>query len=170
MARLRAVIVRRSLAVAALLAAVPLLSSCGVNFGAQTDQVYNPAVGVNDRSGSVYVLNALIVSGTDGSGTVVATLVNEDQHRSDTLKAVGAGDPNAQDITGKMTPPTTIPAGGYLSLDDKGNVTVKGPTIKPGAFIPLTFTFDHGKAVVVDVPVEPWSDPDYANVPLAPAS
>ena len=77
--RLPHVNVRRSLAVAALVLTAPVLSSCGVGFGAQTDQVYNPAAGVDVHSGSVDVLNALIVSGTDGSGTVIATLVNNDQ-------------------------------------------------------------------------------------------
>ena len=60
--------------------------------GAQTDQVYNPAAGVDDRSGSVDVLNALVVSGSDGSGTVIASLVNNDQTHSDSLRSVaGAG-------------------------------------------------------------------------------
>jgi hypothetical protein len=66
---LGAVNVRRRLATAALLLAVPALSSCSVSFGAQTDQVYNPSAGVDDRSGSVDVLNALVVSGAAGSGT-----------------------------------------------------------------------------------------------------
>jgi len=64
--------VRRSIASAAVLLTVPALSACGVSFGAQTDQVYNPSVGVDDRSGAVDVLNALVVSGANGSGTVVA--------------------------------------------------------------------------------------------------
>jgi hypothetical protein len=84
--------VRRSLAVAAAVLAAPVLSSCGVNFDAQTDQVYNPAVGVNDRDGSVDVLNALVVSGSAGSGTVVATLVNNDQEKDDSVRGIaGAG-------------------------------------------------------------------------------
>lgn len=150
--------------------AVPLVSSCGVNFNAQTDQFYNPAAGVNDRSGSVYVLNALIVSGADGSGTVIATLVNEDQTRGDTLKAVGAGHPQDQDITGTVNAPTSIPAAGVLNLATKGNVTVSGPSIQAGVFIPLTFTFERAAAVILDVPVVSASDPIYQNVPVAPSS
>ena len=66
---------QRRLAIAALLL-VPALASCG--FNAQTDQVYQAAVGINDRSGEVDILNALIVSGEDGSGTFAGTLVNKD--------------------------------------------------------------------------------------------
>ena len=45
--------VRRCIAAATVLVAAPVLSSCGVSFGAQTDQVYNPSAGVADRDGSV---------------------------------------------------------------------------------------------------------------------
>ncbi|MGH3444639.1 MAG: hypothetical protein ACRDPB_04635 [Nocardioidaceae bacterium] len=156
----------RLAAASAVLLAVPLLSSCGVNFGAQTIQDYNPAVGVFDRSGAVDVVNALIVSGKNGSGTVVATLVDNDQKHGDTLKKVTAGNTRNQDITGTVAGPTSIPAGGILDLASSGGVSVKGPTIKPGAFIPLTFVFAHAKSIVLDVPVVSHDDPDYTKVPL----
>ena len=66
----------RRIAAFAVLLAVPTLSSCGVNFSAQTDQVYTPAEGVNDRSGDVDVLNALVVADTDGTGRFIAGLAN----------------------------------------------------------------------------------------------
>jgi hypothetical protein len=155
--------VRRSIAVAAALVAAPVMSSCGVNFGAQTDQVYNPAVGVNDHSGSVDVLNALIVSGSPGSGTVVATLVNNSQLRSDSLKGVaGAGKDTS--LTVQVGGPTTIPAGGLLNLATDGGVTARGRQIVPGRFLGITFSFDRGKAVTLQVPVVSASDPDYAGI------
>ena len=40
---------------------------------------YTPSVGVNDRDGDIDVLHALVVSGAEGSGTVVAALVNNQQ-------------------------------------------------------------------------------------------
>ena len=52
-------IVRAPVALTATALALTL-SSCG--FEQPTDMVYNPAVGVNDQSGSVDVLNAVIVS------------------------------------------------------------------------------------------------------------
>jgi hypothetical protein len=155
--------VRRSIAAAAVLLAVPAVSACGVSFGAQTDQVYNPTVGVDDQSGQVYVLNALIVSGSNGSGTVVASLVNNDQQTADTLKGVsGAGKDSSLSV--KLGGDTTIPAGGLLNLATQGNVTAHGQRIVPGNFVEITFSFDRAQAITVDVPVVSHSDPDYAGV------
>ncbi len=161
--RLPHVNVRRSLAVAALVLTAPVLSSCGVGFGAQTDQVYNPAAGVDVHSGSVDVLNALIVSGTDGSGTVIATLVNNDQVNNDTLRGVaGAG----KDSSLKVTPggATAIPAGGMLNLATDGYIVARGDRVKPGNFVDITFSFDRGQAITLKAPVVDASDPVYKDV------
>lgn len=160
--------VRRSIAAAAVLLAAPALSSCGVSFGAQTDQVYNPSVGVDDRSGQVDVLNALIVSGTDGSGTVVATLVNNDQQTDDTLKGVSGAGKDAG-MTVKPGGDTTIPAGGLLNLATKGAVTIRGQRVVPGNFVTITFSFDRAQSVALDVPVVSHSNPDYAGVKVPSA-
>lgn len=160
--------VRRSIAAAAVLLAAPALSSCGVSFGAQTDQVYNPSVGVDDRSGQVDVLNALIVSGTNGSGTVVATLVNNDQQTDDTLKGVSGAGKDAG-MTVKPGGDTTIPAGGLLNLATKGAVTIRGQRVVPGNFVTITFSFDRAQAVTLDVPVVSHSNPDYAGVKVPSA-
>jgi len=155
--------VRRSIAAAAVLLAVPAVSACGVSFGAQTDQVYNPTVGVDDQSGQVYVLNALIVSGSNGSGTVVASLVNNDQQTADTLKGVsGAGKDSSLSV--KLGGDTTIPAGGLLNLATQSNITARGQRIVPGNFVEITFSFDRAQAITVGVPVVSHSDPDYAGV------
>ena len=155
--------VRRTLAVAAALVAAPVMSSCGVNFDAQTDQVYNPAVGVNDRGGEVDVLNALVVSGSAGSVTVVATLVNNDQQNADTLRGVaGAGQDTSLNV--QVGGPTRIPAGGVLNLATQGAIAVRGRQVLPGRFVEITFSFDRGKAATVDIPVVSSSNPDYAGI------
>jgi len=161
---LSAVIARRRLAAAALVLAAPVLASCGGNFNQQTNQVYNPAEGVDERSGAVDVLNALIVSGTNGSGTVVTTFVNNNQNTDDRLKSVAGSGPDA---SLKVTPggPTTIPAGGLLNLADKGRIFVEGERVKAGYFVELTFTFDRGQAITVEVPVVNAAEPEYADVP-----
>jgi hypothetical protein len=158
--------VRRSIAAAAVLAAAPVLSSCGVNFGAQTDQVYQPGTGVDDRSGSVDVINALIVSGDDGSGTVVAGLVNNDEQNPDTLKDVaGAGDDGS--VAVQVAGPTRIDAGGLLNLAKDGGITVSGKQVKPGTFVTITFSFDRGAAVTLDLPVVSNAvTGDYDEVPV----
>ena len=155
--------VRRSIAAAAVLLAAPALSSCGVSFGAQTDQVYNPSVGVDDRSGEVDVLNALIVSGTNGSGTVVATLVNNDQQTDDTLKSVSGAGKDAG-MTVKPGGDTTIPAGGLLNMATQSAVTIRGQRVVPGNFVTITFSFDRAQSATLEVPVVSHSNPVYASV------
>jgi hypothetical protein len=167
--RLGAVNVRRRIAAAVLALGAPALTACTVNFDEQTDAVYNPAAGVDDRSGSVDVLNALVVSGSDGSGAVVASLVNNDRQNEDSLKGVaGAG----KDAPLQVTPggSTTIPAGGLLNLAKDGQVQVRGERVVPGNFLELTFTFDRGEPVTVMTPVVPADNPAYGDVQVPSGS
>ena len=154
---------RRAVAAAVLLLGAPLMTACGLNFDEQTDQVYNPAAGVDDRSGSVDVLNALIVSGTDGSGTVIASLVNNDQVNDDTLRGVaGAGADSGLQV--KSGGETAIPAAGLLNLATKAQIEVRSSRVVPGNFVKLKFTFDRGQAVTLDAPVVSADDPTYKDV------
>ncbi|RNM17337.1 hypothetical protein [Nocardioides pocheonensis] len=151
---------RRRTAIAALLLA-PALTACG--FSAQTDQVYQPAVGVNDRSGDVDILNALIVSGEDGSGTFAGTLVNKDTTQDATLDTVsGPG------ITASRTT-VDVPAAGNARLAESGDLTLEGSSIKPGTFVELTFSFSNGQTTTMKVPVVEATG-DYQDVPLPSAS
>ena len=162
---LGAVDVRRRAAAVALVVTAPLLSSCGVNFGAQTDKVYNPSAGVDDRSGNVNVLNALVVSGSTGSGTVIATLVNENQTKADQLTSVaGAGADTSLEVTPGGT--TDIPPAGLLNLATDGQIFVQGTSVVPGGYTEVTFSFANAKAITVDAPVVGASNPVYAGVAL----
>jgi hypothetical protein len=136
-----------------VLAAAPALASCGVSFDAQTNQVYTPAEGSNNRDGSVYVIHALVVSQADGSGTVVATLVNTDADEPDSLTGVeGAGDDS--DLTVSLGDANAeIPPEGSLELGETGHVTVSGDAVVPGEFVRLVFTFEGGEAAELNVPV-----------------
>jgi hypothetical protein len=152
---------QRRVAIAALLLA-PALTACG--FNVQTDKVYQPAVGVNDRSGTVDILNAVIVSNTEGSGTFAGTFVNKDDTHADRLESVtGSG------ITASRRP-IEIPAGGAVPpTAESGVVSLKGEAIKPGDFVELTFVFSSGQSTTVSVPVVERSG-DYADVPLPTSS
>jgi hypothetical protein len=155
--------IRRSIATALVVISAVLVSSCSGNFGEQTDKPYNPAAGTDDRSGQVDVLNALVVSGTDGSGTVIASLVNNDQTHGDQLTNVaGAG----RDAGLTVTPggPTTIPAAGMLNLATKGRITARGKRVVPGNFVEITFSFSRASSVTMGVPVVSADNPDYAGV------
>lgn len=151
---------RRSIAVAAL-ALTPVLASCG--FDQPTDRVYTPGVGVNDRDGEVDVLNALIVSGAPGSGSVVATLSNNDVDEADRLTDIsGAGENNAQI---SLESPIEVPRGGTVSVSDEAEVSVEGEQISSGAFVEITFTFENAEPVTVEVPVVARRGP-YADIPV----
>jgi len=152
--------IQRRAAIAALLLA-PALTACG--FNEQTDQVYQAAVGVNDRSDDVYVLNALIVSGTDGSGTFAGTLVNTDTTADDKLDSVSGPGVTASQTT------VDVPAGDNVPLGDSGDVTLDGAGIVPGKFVQVTLGFSSGQTTTMKVPVVAAAG-DYADVPLPTAS
>jgi hypothetical protein len=159
--------VRRRIALAVLPLAVPVLASCTVNFNEQTDKVYNPSAGVSDRSGAVDVLNALVVSGSDGSGTVIATLVNNDQSRADKLRGVaGSGADTSVKVT--TTGDTTVANGGLLNLATDGGIAARGEAVQAGRLVTLTFSFDRAKSITVEAPVVA-NTAEYADVRL-PAS
>ena len=148
--------IQRRVAIAALLLA-PALTACG--FSEQTDQVYQPGVGVNDRSGQVDILNALIVSAADGSGTFAGTLVNKNTKDDDTLTGVsGSG------ITAPQQLSIDVKAGDNVPLADSGEVALKGSAIKAGDFVSLTFSFSSGQTSTVKVPVVAATG-DYSAVP-----
>lgn len=166
--RLWRVNARRPQAFVAALLALTALSSCGVNFGAQTNQVYAPSDGQSSYDGAVDVINALIVSDSDGRGRLIAGLVNNDQEESDALLRVsGAGED--QGLTASIRGETEIPASGLVQLarDDAAVVVLEGDAeqLRPGAFVRVTFTFENADPATINVPVLPPGR-DYADVDI----
>lgn len=154
----------RRLAGATLVLAIPVLAACG--FGVQTDQVYQPAVGVNDRSGEVDVLGALVVSAKPGSGVFITSLVNKNVNRGDQLTNVqGQG---VQVATG-VTP--QIPAEGLVNLADKsvGGIPVQGAAVRAGGYVTLQLTFQNAEPVTIQVPVVTDTGP-YAGLGTPPST
>ncbi len=136
--------VRRSLAALAVVLVVPALGACQY----QTDQVYQPAVGVNNRSGIVDVLGAVVVSGADGSGIFAATLVNKGD-KAPTLTTVTG----PQGLTIQVVKQVKVEPEGLTNMADLGAVSVTGPDVVAGHFIRLTLTFDTGQSTKLNVPV-----------------
>jgi copper(I)-binding protein len=139
--------VRRRLAALAVVLMVPALGACG--FGYQTDQVYQPGVGVNDRSAAVDVLGAVVVSGTDGSGTFVASLVNNDKDKAISLTSVTG----AEGLEVQLVAPVEVEAGALVNLAEMGAIGVSGDSVVAGDFARITLTFDNGDEVEVNAPV-----------------
>lgn len=155
-----------------LVASAPVaLGGCvaTTNFDAQTDQIYSAADGANDRSGSVDVLNALVVSEEPGTGRVIAGLVNNEALQPDELTGVrGVGD-SAELTVSVDEGETEIPASGLLQLADDGSavVSVSGDPelVAPGGYVELAFSFAEGEEIEIDVPVLPPGT-DYTEVEL----
>lgn len=151
---------------ATALLVVSALAGCSTNFGAPTDQVYVPTRGMSDRSGDVDVLNALVVSGTEGTGTVVATLVNN-LDEPDRLADVTIDGESTQVAAGREA--VEIAAGGHNNLGESGAVSAESESIVPGTFVELTFTFDNAESVSLQAPVV-HAEGDYKDVPLPGSS
>ena len=142
---------RRSwaLAAGALLLAAPL-SSCG--FDNATERVYTPAAGANNRDATVDVLGAVIVSAEEGSGTFVATFVNNDQEEDGVVEGITPDDEAIQlDFS-----PVTVPPGGMVNLAAEGEegMPVEGE-FSAGGMVPVTVQVSGGEVLEMTIPVVP---------------
>lgn len=147
----------RLIGLGALLACLSLLSACG--FNPQTDAVYQPAAGTNNRSGTVYILNSVIVTDKQGEGTWAGSLVNTNQSKPEQLvnvtywNAAGA--------------PITIKPADLVNFGQTGQIMVHSPKIKSGAFVPMTFSFASGQITHLLTPVLPYDPSEkFSAVPL----
>lgn len=147
---------RRSLALVsgALLLSAPL-ASCG--FDEATDRVNTITTGTSNRDAGVDVLNAVIVSAQDGSGTLVTTFVNNDETESakvESIEPAGAtGD--AAKVTSIDFSPVTVDPGGLLNLAaDHEGVPVEGD-FGAGDVVRLSFGISGAQRVALTVPVVP---------------
>lgn len=161
---------------AALLLAVPVLSSCSsTNFDAQTDQYYTPTDGENNREGTVDVVHALIVSEEPGSGRLIAALANGDTENDDELAGVrGVGESEGVQFS-LVEGETAVPAGGTLQLADDGSavVGVSGDPelLAPGKYVRLSISFANGEEAELNVPVmEPGTDYTDIDIPESSGS
>lgn len=154
----------------ALTLATPLLAACSVNFGAQTDQVYTPAQGVNDRSTDIDVLNALVVAESDGSGRLIAGLASQADEDVE-LTGVQGVDEDAEVQFGSDGGDAVVPAGGFLQLADEGSAVISatGEGVEIGDYVRLTMSFSNGDEVSVNVPVVVPGE-DFADVTLPSSS
>jgi hypothetical protein len=124
------------------------LSSCG--FGYATDRVYTPGNGVNDRDAKVDVLNAVIVSAQEGSGTFIASFSNNEVDTSATVDSLaGAGD-DSKLVVGDFDPIEIAP-GALVNLATDGGIPVTGE-LEAGNFVSVTITFSSGETATLDVP------------------
>lgn len=151
---------RHLVALSALLILVPALAACGLN--AQTDKVYQPAIGTDVRGENVDVLGAVIVSSEDGTGQLVLSLNNNSLKDADKLVKISGDDLTIAEAG------VDVPANTLINLADKP-FTVTGDQIKAGDFVKLSFDFQSGESLVAEVPVVTNAAP-YNKLPSASPS
>jgi hypothetical protein len=143
---------RRTLALAgAMLAMVLPLSSCGFDYA--TDRINSIQNGADNRDASVDVLGAVIVSAQDGQGTFIATFVNNDVSRSNTVDGL-VGTDGQQQVTAQGFKPITVDKGSLVNLasGNQAPIKVTGQFVA-GDYVPLSISFGNGEGVRIDVPV-----------------
>jgi hypothetical protein len=145
---------RHLVAICALLILAPVLTACG--FGAQTNQVYQPAIGTDARGESTDALGVVIVSGEDGSGQLIFSLNNNSFKDADKLVKVSGTDLEIAPTE------VDIPAQTLLNLSDKP-IAVTGDAIKSGDFVKLVFEFQSGEVLNVMTPIV-TTQPPYNDI------
>ena len=148
---------------------VPLLGSCG--FDKATDRVYTPAAGINDRTGPVDVLSAVVVSAQPNSGTFIATLSNNSSTKSPTFDSFAGAEDEA--LTVGSAGPVEVAPRGYVNLADGDGVSVQGQ-FEPGKVLTMTLGFEDGDSLTMDVPVvyacEWWTGLDGSAASASPSA
>ena len=138
---------RRTIALGTGAIALFALTSCGFNYA--TDRPYTPANGVNNRDASVDILNAVVVSAEEGSGTFVASFSNNDEDNAATFDGLEPVEEGA--FTTDDFEPVEIPAGGLVNLANDGGVGVTGD-FAAGDFVEMLVVVN-GERVEMDVHV-----------------
>lgn len=137
----------------------------GLVSGACADHTYatnrvNPVgPGAVDRSASIDILGARIVSDSHNEGRLIGALVNNtaDPARLESIHGV------QKPITARFDS-VSIPAGGHTNLAESQSIRVTG-RFSAGEVVELAYVFDTGERVALNVPVAKRCD-YYTNVPL----
>jgi hypothetical protein len=147
-----------ALSIGALVLAVPGLSACGFNYA--TDRENTIVNGSSSKEGVVDVLNAVIVSGEEGSGTFIASLSNNDANNPISFEALDFGGNSTIEVAAFS--PVEVPPLGLVNLSDGQGVKVAGD-FEAGEFVSLSLVFDNGESAEVDVIVVS-DDDEYAGL------
>jgi len=148
------------------LSALVLVTGCAAGLQAQTIKPYSPTDGVMGNSGTIRVLNALVVAdGTSGTGVVSLTIVNRG-NEDDSLTGLTSPD-GTVDLTGTGD----LPAGQAVRFGaaTEPSATISDLQSKPGENITLVLTFARTRPIRLDTIVAPATGA-YADLTPGPAT
>lgn len=155
------------LAVAAVTVSA-LVTACGAGNNAPTSQRYNVADGLQASEGAIRVLNALVVAGKTGDGTLSLTIVNSDPTQQIALQGIEVGKAAAvlAGSDGNIGPRQTLSIGPTMKVQGG----VPAGTVTAGSYVPLVLHFTGATATVtMNAAVVP-ADSYYASLSPAPAA
>jgi hypothetical protein len=133
-------------------------TGCAAGLNAQTLKPYAPADGVVANSGTIRVLNALVVADPSGTGVVSLTIVNRG-NRDDSLTDLTSPD-GTVDLTGTRD----LPAGTAVRFGatTEPSATISALKSQAGGTITLRLSFARAKPItlqtVVVAPTGPYAD------------
>lgn len=152
---------RRSTAALAVAVALPALAGCASNFGSQVQQPYTPGIGVYDKGGTAQGFNMVIVADGEGSGTLVATLLNQGEG-TDRLVGVQVQAEGDRSVTAKLAGEIELPSEQLVQVHEEQAVTFSGEGMRPGFFVEVTLEFANAEPIERRMPIEsdtgPYSD------------
>ncbi|RYI99007.1 MAG: hypothetical protein EON52_26880, partial [Actinomycetales bacterium] len=144
---------RRLMTASILLTAGLTLSACGTGVDAQTNAVYQPAIGANLRSGDVQLYNALLVDNENGTYTLSAGLLNKTKTAQDltgaSIAPLGGGTP----VTAEPSSTVEIPSDRLLTIGSEGEIVLSASDLVAGKYVKLTLTFAGAGDVSIEAPV-----------------
>ena len=139
---------RLALTAGALVLAVPGVASCGFNYA--TDRENTVSNGTSNKDGDVDVLNAVIVSSEEGSGTFVATLSNNTPDQTISMNSLSFGSNSTTQVA--AFDPIEVKPRAAVNLADGQGIKVSGE-FASGDFVGVTVGFDNGETAALQVHV-----------------
>lgn len=143
----------RKIKLFSLIAAVFLITGCGVGPNAFTNQQGPTGDGTYEQINKVYAQNVVVVVDKNENATLVATLINN-SGQEDSLIDVVVGNPGPQRINFTPEKPINLPQGKRVNLGnspDAVHVDLLNFPVKTSSYVSVTLVFENAGALPLNV-------------------
>ena len=146
---------RRLLTASIVLASGLTLAGCGTGLSAQTNAIYQPAVGANTHTGDVQLYNTVLVANPDGTYTLSAGLLNTtDTDQTLTGFSVAPlGESAGTPKPASTELPVVLKPNRLFTIGTLGQVIIEDSQLKPGDYADLTLSFATSGDVSIEAPI-----------------